>query len=163
MLKVLSVVSSATTDYGVMLDNLFDVTDLPFPGSKIFFSTDGNSQYEKLLKKRYCETCIGYGRIVKVKKGDNDLKIKIEAVYGDITGHKISTSVVEGYNNKMRQRISFFVRKSAAFSKSIKSHIAKINIFKFMNNFIEKKIERKWLKVEKVRTPAMIEGIANHV
>jgi IS1 family transposase len=147
----------------VMLDNLFDIMDLPFPGSKIVFSTDGNFQYEKLIKERYCETCMGYGRIIKVKKGNRVVKIKYETVFGNIAGHKISTSVVEGYNNKMRQRITCFVRKTAAFSKSLQSHIARINIFKFMNNFIEGKIERKGLKKTKTRTPAMIEGIENHV
>lgn len=80
-----------------------------------------------------------------------------------MAGHKISTSVVEGYNNKIRQRITCFVRKTPAFSKSIESHIERLNIFKFANNFIEKKMERIHLKMEKTRTPAMIEGIEDHV
>ena len=146
-----------------MLESLFNVMDLPFPGSKIIFSTDGNFQYEELIKDMYCELCMSYGRIIKVKKGNSVVEIKLEAVLGDTTGHKISTSVVEGYNNKIRQRITCFVRKTAAFSKSIKSHIARMNIFQFENNFIGMKMERIGLITEKKRTPAMIEGIADHV
>lgn len=137
--------------------------DLPFPENKTFFSTDGNIQYENLINDMYCEECISYGRIIKVKKGNKIVKINLERVLGNETGHKISTSVVEGYNNKIRQRITCFVRKTAAFSKSIKSYIARINIFKFYNNFIDLKKERNDLLEMKIRTPAMIEGIENHV
>jgi IS1 family transposase/transposase-like protein len=147
----------------VMLDRLFNVMDLPFPGTQIFFSTDGNIQYKELIKERYCETCMGYGQVIKIKKENRLVKIKFETVFGNMAGHKISTSVVEGYNNKIRQRIACFVRKTAAFSKSMKSHIAKINIFQFANNFVELKMERNGFKKEKKRTPAMIEGIENHV
>lgn len=97
------------------------------------------------------------------KKENRLVKITYERVFGDMADHKISTSVVEGYNNKMRQRISCLVRKTAAFSKSLQSHIAKLNIFQFKNNFIERKIEKDGLKKTKTRTPAMIEGIADHV
>jgi IS1 family transposase/transposase-like protein len=146
-----------------MLEKLFVAMDLPFPGRKTFFSTDGNPQYEELLKEFYSETCIGYGQIIKEKKGNSVIKIRFKSIFGNMTGHKISTSVVEGYNNKIRQRISCFVRKTAAFSKSLKSHIAKINIFIFANNFIERKTEWNGLEEMKTRTPAMIEGITDHV
>lgn len=53
----------------IMLDNLFSVMNLPFPESKIIFFTDGNFQYEELIKERYCETCMSYGIITKEKKG----------------------------------------------------------------------------------------------
>jgi IS1 family transposase len=99
-----------------MLDNLFDVMDLPFPGSKISFSTDGNNQYEELIKDMYCEICMEYGHIIKERKENCVVKIKYETIFGNMPWHKISTSVVEGYNNKMRQKIAFFVRKTAAFS-----------------------------------------------
>jgi len=39
-----------------MLDNLLDVMDLPFPGNKIILSTNGNIQYEELIKERCFET-----------------------------------------------------------------------------------------------------------
>jgi hypothetical protein len=129
-----------------MLDDLFSVMDLPFPDRKICFSTDGNFQYANVIKERYCEECISYGRIIKIKKENNVVEIKLEQVLGNVMEHRISTSVVEGYNNKIRQRISCFVRKTAAFSKSLQSHIARLNIFKFMNNFIKKKMEWKGLK-----------------
>ena len=91
------------------------------------------------------------------------MKITFERVFGDMGDHKISTSVVEGYNNKIRQKLSCFARKTASFSKSLQSHIAKINIFQFMNNFIELKKEKNGNKITITRTPAMIEGIENHV
>jgi hypothetical protein len=111
----------------------------------------------------YAETCIAYGQIIKEKKENCVVKLTFEIIYGDMADIKISTSVVEGYNNKIRQRISCFGRKTASFSKSLRSHIAKINTFQFANNFIETKMERDGLKVMKTRTPAMIEGIEDHV
>ena len=63
----------------------------------------------------------------------------------------------------MRQRIAPLTRKTAAFSKSLKFHIAKIDILTFSNNFIEKKMERKGLIKMKERSPAMIEGIESHL
>jgi len=137
--------------------------DLPFPDKRAFFFTDGNFQYEGIIKEIYSESCAAYGKIIKTIKGNSVLDVKIEGVFGDLKGHKISTSVVEGYNNKMRQRIAPFVRKTAAFSKSLKSHVARINVFIFANNFIEKKREWNGLKKIKERTPAMIEGIATYV
>jgi hypothetical protein len=137
--------------------------DLPFPGKEVFFFTDGNVEYENIIKELYSDSCAAYGKIIKTIKGNSVLDIEIEGVFGNLMGHKISTSVVEGYNNKIRQRIAFFVRKTAAFSKTLKSHIARINIFIFANNFIEKKMKWNGIKKVKERTPAMIEGIENHV
>jgi len=147
----------------VFLNKQFKAMDLPFPNKKTLFYTDGNFQYESILKEIYSESCAAYGRIIKSIKGNSVLDKRIETVFGDLKGHRISTSVVEGYNNKMRQRITPFCRKTAAFSKSLKSHISKINVFIFANNFIEKKKEWIGLKNIKERTPAMIEGIATHV
>jgi len=49
----LSFVCEKRTDetYKIMLDNLFDVMDLLFPGNKIIFSTNRNIQYEELIKR----------------------------------------------------------------------------------------------------------------
>jgi len=146
----------------IIFDNLYYAFDLPFPDNKFIFFTDKNIQYEDIIKETYSESCMAYGRIIKTKKENKVIEIKFETVFGSTVGYKISTSVVEGYNNKMRQKITFFVRKTAAFSKSKQSFIARINIFKFANNFIDLKMERIGLKTIKMRTPAMIEGIADH-
>ena len=73
---------------------------------------------------------------------------------GDPEIEAISTSIVEGYNNKIRQRLSRFGRKTAAFSKKIMPCIAVLNVFQFVSNFIEDKGGE---------TPAMKEGITDHV
>jgi IS1 family transposase len=146
-----------------MLDNLYYGINIPFPKTKIKFSTDGNFQYENLIKELYAETCITYGKVIKTKKENNLVEINFEHVLGDPSEYKISTSVVEGYNNKFRQKISCFGRKTAAFQKLTNSYISKINLFQFANNFIEGKFERFGLERVKIRTPAMIEGIADRV
>jgi len=51
-----------------MFEKLFNAMNLPFPENKIFFSTDGNIQYEEIIKELYAETCMAYGRIIKEKK-----------------------------------------------------------------------------------------------
>jgi len=146
-----------------LLNKLFKAMDLPFPDEKVFFFTDGNTQYEDILRDIYSETCAGYGKIVKTIKRNSVLNIKRESVFGDLKNYKISTSVVEGYNNKIRQRSTPFGRKTAAFSKLLVSHIGKLNVFVFVNNFIDKKRERIGLNIIKERTPAMIEGIESHI
>jgi len=146
-----------------MFNDLYNIINLPFPDNKIIFMTDGNEQYENIIKSLYSETCIAYGKLIKEKKGNSLLKTRIEDVFGNIGNYKISTSVVEGYNNKIRQRSTAFVRKTAAFSKLLQSHIAKMNIFQFCNNFMELKWEWNGLQKVKERTPAMIEGIEDHL
>jgi IS1 family transposase len=146
-----------------MLEKLFGVMDLPFPDSKIFFSTDGLEQYEKIIKELYSESCIAYGRIIKSNKENSLIRAKIEVVFGNMNGHRISTSVIEGYNNKMRHKITQFGRKTCAFSKTIESHIGKINVFQFANNFMDLKREKWEHGGMKMRTPAIIEGITEHI
>jgi len=137
--------------------------DLPFPDKRVLFFTDESFQYENIIRELYSDTCAAYGKIIKTIKGNSIFKIKRESVFGDLKNYKISTSIVEGYNNKIRQRISPFVRKTAAFSKSMQSHNDKMDLFVFANNFIEKKSEKKGLQKIKVRSPAMIEGIATEL
>jgi hypothetical protein len=78
-----------------------------------------------------------------------------EKVLGNPHVSSISTSVVEGYNNKIRQRLSRFGRKTASFSKKTQGFIAALNIFQFVHNFIEVKNDRQ--------SPAMIESITDHL
>jgi len=138
------------------LDCVFERVQLPSPKTKIIVSTDGNSQYVDTLAGLYCESCINYGQVLKRKENNRLVEIIRVKILGDPTICSISTSIVEGYNNKIRQRISRFARKTASFSKSVSSCINALDLFQFVNNFID-------LKKNNRKTPAMIEKISDHV
>ena len=127
---------------------------IPQPPIRISITTDGNPQYLTALLKQFPASCIDYGRRVKHHAKNRLAAVIREKVLGDPEITSISTSVVEGYNNKIRQRISRFVRKTASFSKTIGGHIRAIDIFQFASNFIEPK---------KGMTPAMREGITDRI
>lgn len=137
------------------LNLVFERFRLPSPTEKILIITDGNPQYANTLVDLYCEPCIDYGQVIKKKKNNRLVDVIRTKIMGNPEIDSISTSVVEGYNNKIRQRISRFGRKTASFSKKIASCIDALNLFQFMNNFIDLKRNRK--------TPAMIEEITDHV
>jgi len=127
---------------------------LPGPAVKIGFSSDGNPQYGGALSKLYCDSCIDYGQVIKKRENNRLIEVLHEKTLGNPALESISTSIVEGYNNKIRQRISRFGRKTASFSKKIISCIGALNMFQFMSNFIDAKEKR---------TPAMIDGLTDHV
>jgi len=116
------------------LDCVFERVQLPSPKTKIIVSTDGNSQYVDTLAGLYCESCINYGQVLKRKENNRLVEIIRVKILGDPTICSISTSIVEGYNNKIRQRISRFARKTASFSKSVSSCINALDLFQFVNN-----------------------------
>ena len=138
-----------------MLDLFFDRMDLPYPENKISIYTDGNIQYTICLPKLYCEPCLNYGQVIKVKKKNKLVCVVKERIMGNPDVSSISTSIVEGYNNKIRQRLSRFGRKTASFSKKVKGYITTLNIFQFVHNFIDIKLDHQ--------SPAMIEGITDHL
>ena len=127
---------------------------IPQPPIQISITTDGNPQYLTALLKQFPASCIDYGRRVKHHAKNRLAAVIREKVLGDPEITSISTSVVEGYNNKIRQRISRFVRKTASFSKTIGGHIRAMDIFQFASNFIEPK---------NGMTPAMREGITDRI
>ena len=138
-----------------MLDLFFDRMDLPSPEKKISIYTDGNIQYTILLPELYCESCLNYGQMIKVKEKNKLVYVIREKVMGNPDVSSISTSVVEGYNNKIRQRLSRFGRKTASFSKKVKGYTTALNIFQFVHNFIDIKHNRQ--------SPAMLESITDHI
>lgn len=138
-----------------MLDLFFDRMNLPTPDEKISIYTDGNIQYTAGLPDLYCEPCIDYGQMIKVKEKNTLVCVVREKIYGNPDVTSISTSIVEGYNNKIRQRLSRFGRKTASFSKNIRGYITSLNIFQFVHNFIEIKNDRQ--------SPAMLESITDHL
>jgi len=137
-----------------MLDLFFDRMVLPSPEKKISIHIDGNSQYTICLPKLYCEPCMNYDQVIKVKKRNKLVCVIREKIFGNPDISSISTSIVEGYNNKIRQRLSRFGRKTASFSKIVRGYITALNIFQFVHNFIDIKQSRQ--------SPAMLESITDH-
>lgn len=138
-----------------LLNLVFERFRLPSQTEKILITTDGNPQCANSLVDLYCEPCIDYGQMIKNKKNNRLVDVIRVKIMGNPEIDLKSTSVVEGYNYRIRQRISKFGRKTASFSKKGASCIDALNLFQFMNNFIDLKRNRK--------TPAMIEGITDHV
>jgi len=136
------------------LDRWFARLQLPTPSARIIVATDGNVQYVEALARLYCEPCIDYGQVIKHHEGNRLVGVSRVKIMGNPAVEAISTSNVEGYNNKIRQRLSRFGRRTAAFSKRIVACIAALNVFQFVSNFIEGKGGE---------TPAMKEGITDHI
>lgn len=136
------------------LFQLFSRLQVPEPPARISISTDGNSQYLTELEKQREKIDIDYGRVIKQHTADGLVAVIREKVLGNPAIASISTSVVEGYNNKIRQRISRFARKTASFSKTVVAHTRLMDLFQFVNNFIDAK---------EGMTPAMREGITDHI
>ena len=138
-----------------MLNLFFDRMELPSPEKKLSIFTDGNIQYTILLPELYCEPCLNYGQLIKVKKKNKLVSVIKERIMGSPEVSSISTSIVEGYNNKIRQRLSRFGRKTASFSKKFIGYIMALNIFQFVHNFIDVKLNHQ--------SPAMLESITDHI
>ena len=62
----------------------------------------------------------------------------------------VSTSIVEGYNNKLRQKLSRLGRKVASFSKTVEGTVMALNLFQFVSNFMD---------IKEGQTPIMREGL----
>ncbi len=133
---------------------VFSRLKVPEQPTRISIMTDGNPQYLTALTKQCKEIDIDYGRVIKQHEANRLVAVIREKVLGNPTLASISTSVVEGYNNKIRQRISRFVRKTASFSKTIMGHVRAMDRILFANNFFD---------VKEGVTPAMQEGITDRV
>jgi len=139
----------------LMMDQFFDRMDLPRPQNKISIFSDGNIQYTSIVSKLYCETCVNYGQIIKIKENNKLVDVIRAKIIGNPDIESISTSIVEGYNNKIRQRLSRFGRKTASFSKRARGYVAALSIFQFVHNFIDPK--------QGQQSPAMLESITDHL
>lgn len=133
---------------------VFSRLQMPQPPAQISITTDGNPQYLTALVKQGKEIDVDYGRVTKQHTANRLVAVIREKVLGDPTTASNSTSVVEGYNNKIRQRVSRFVRTPASFSKTIAAHTRLLDLFQFVSNFIEAK---------EGMTPTMREGITDHI
>ncbi|VVB71692.1 Uncharacterised protein [uncultured archaeon] len=122
-----------------------------------------NLKYAKVCKKRK------NGRLVEVIRrivyGDPD---EIVRLLGIDSGGKINTAYVERLNLTIRNSLARFVRKSMNCSKTLGRHTQAMNFFQAWYNFVKPhnslrlridKGRMKWMK----RTPAMAEGLTDHV
>ena len=136
------------------LDLVFERLPVPKPSDPVVVATDGNPQYREALAKLYCEPCIDYGQVIKQREENCLVAVIREVIWGNPAYEAISTSIVEGYSNKIRQRISRFGRKTASFTKKIAAYVGVMNMFQFASNFIDAK---------KDISAAMRESVTDHV
>ena len=120
---------------------------------------------------KYAQVCKRkrHGRVVEVVQrvifGDFDEVVK--ALDAD-SGGKINTAYIERLNLTIRNCIARFIRKGMNCSKDLERHSRILDFFQAWYNFVKPhqslKVEinldgRKWM----YRTPAMAEGITDHV
>jgi len=122
-----------------------------------------NLKYVKVLKKKVKNIIVE--TIQRIIFGDP--KEIFEILGADSDGF-IGTSYVERINLTIRTSLSRFIRKGMNFSKTKRKHTRALDLFQAWYNFIKPhkslrlKIEseiKKWFQ----RTPAMAEGITDHV
>ena len=122
-----------------------------------------NLKYVKVLKKKVKNIIVE--TIQRIIFGDP--KEIFEMLGADSYGF-IGTSYVERINLTIRTSLSRFIRKGMNFSKTKRKHTKALDLFQAWYNFIKPhkslrlKIEseiKKWFQ----RTPAMAEGITDHV
>jgi IS1 family transposase len=120
-------------------------------------------KYAKVCKKRK------NGRLIEVVQcvvyGDPEEVMKL---LGADSGGKINTAYIERLNLTIRNSLARFVRKSMNCSKILGRHTNALDFFQAWYNFVKPhrslrlRIDqgrKKWMK----RTPAMAEGLTDHV
>lgn len=120
-------------------------------------------KYAQLCKKRIKDQVIDAVQRVAFGKEDEILK----ALNVDSEG-RISTSYVERINLTIRNALARFIRKGMNCSNTIERHSHVLDFFQAWYNLVKPhdslKLEapqgkRRWLR----RTPAMVEGITDHI
>jgi len=120
-------------------------------------------KYVKVLKKKIKNYVVE--TIHRIVFGDPEEIFKMLGVNSD--GY-IGTSYAERINLTIRTSLARFIRKGMNFSKIMKMHQKAFDLFQSWYNFIKPhkslrlKVDsgkRKWFQ----RTPAMAEGIADHI
>jgi hypothetical protein len=119
-----------------------------------------------------------YAQVCKRKEKGRVIEVVQRVVFGDPedvlrllgvdSGGKINTAYIERFNLTIRNSLARFIRKSMNCSKERQMHSKTIDFFQASYNFVkphqslrlEIKLGRKrWMQ----RTPAMAEGIADHI
>lgn len=122
-----------------------------------------NLKYAKVCKKRK------NGRIIEVvQRIVYGGPIEVMKLLGVDSGGKINTAYIERLNLTIRNSLARFVHKSMNCSKILGRHTHAMNFFQAWYNFIKphKSLRirvdlgrKKWME----RTPAMAEGLTDHV
>ena len=120
-------------------------------------------KYVKVLKKKVNGYIVE--TIQQIVFGDPD---EISEMLGINSDGDIGTSYAERINLTIRNSLARFIRKTMNFSKTMKMHSKAFDLFQAWYNLIKPheslKLEidsenKKWFK----RTPAMAEGITDHI
>ena len=120
-------------------------------------------KYVKVLKKKVKNYVVE--TIQSIIFGDPE---EIFAILGASSNGYIGTSYVERINLTIRTSLARFIRKGMNFSKTMKMHQKAFDLFQAWYNLIKPhkslRLEinsgnRKWFQ----RTPAMAEGITDHI
>lgn len=136
-----------------MFDKFFRRVQIPNPDKKLQIFTDGHSDYTTVLKEIYCETCLDYGQLIKVKKKGKLVAKQKWKIFGDPDWKDIETTDVENSNSIMRERNGRLVRKSKCFSKKKGALCYSIEFLQMYWNLMKPIHDKK--------TPALIEGLAD--
>lgn len=127
----------------------------PTEEMKFILYTDGNDDYTYTLPQFFDTRCVRYGQLVKIReKGRVVGKIK-RGIYGKPRHERIETTNVENYNGILRERCGRLVRRTKCFAKKVAQLDNSLTFFGFFKNFME--------PIRAGMTPAMIEGLADHV
>ena len=119
-----------------------------------------------------------YAQVCKRKEKGRIIEVVQRVVFGDPeevlrllgaeSGGKINTAYIERFNLTIRNSLARFIRKGMNCSKLLLPHSYAIDFFQAWYNFVKPhqslRIEvnlgkKRWMQ----RTPAMAEGITNHV
>jgi hypothetical protein len=119
-----------------------------------------------------------YAQVCKRKEKGRIIEVVQRVVFGDPeevlrllgaeSGGKINTAYIERFNLTIRNSLARFIRKGMNCSKLLLSHSRAIDFFQAWYNFVKPhqslRIEvnlgrKRWMQ----RTPAMAEGITDHV
>jgi hypothetical protein len=119
-----------------------------------------------------------YARICKRRENGRIVEIVEEVVFGEPeevlrllgadSGGRINTSYVERLNLSIRNSLARFIRRGMNCSKNLEIHSKAVDFFQAWYNFVKphkslrlelEDEDRKWRQ----RTPAMAEGLTDHV
>ena len=89
-----------------MIEKLFSRVELPFPNNKIQIFSDGNDDYVFTLPEYYADTCIDYGKIVKIRENGRVVDKRKRTIFGNPDTEDIETTNIENFNGIMSERVS---------------------------------------------------------
>lgn len=128
---------------------------LPDSNNKLELFTDGNSDYEYVLKELLPEWWINYGQLLKIREKGRVVRKEKRIVFGNPELSSIETTNVENFNGICRERIGRVVRKSKCFSKKNSRLERSMSLFQFYWDFMN--------EFKRNTSPAMMEELSDHI